>query len=165
MSHVVGVFGHVDTTGKAIDVLNGKGIRDYTYYAPTYIEELAVRVDDTPSPVRWITLTGALTGFILAVWLQWYMSSAYPMRESMKPVVSWPAFTIVMFEATVLIGGLFNLAALFIFCGLPKIKPAPGYDPRFTDDKFGIIVQASGARADEVKSILEAAGAEEVHDA
>lgn len=162
MSRVVGVFGHVDTTEKAIDGLKSKGVKDYMFYAPTYIEELAERVDTTPSPVKWITLGGALTGFICAVAMQGWMSADYPMRESMKPVLSWPAFTIVMFELTVLIGGLSNLVALLIFSGLPKFKPEPGYDPRFTDDKFGLVVEASGPKAEEIKSLFEAAGAEEV---
>jgi hypothetical protein len=67
-----------------------------------------------------------------------------------------------MFECTVLVGGLVNLLALFAFAGLPKLRKDPGFDPRFTDDKFGVVVEASDAGAAEVELLLRTAGAEEV---
>lgn len=164
-SYVVGVFSYVDTTEKALDLLHEKGIRDYQMYMPTYIEELVEKAEPSPSPVRFVTLAGGILGLTAAIAMTGWMSLDYPLRTSMKPVLSWPAYTIVMFEMTVLIGGLFNLAALFGFSRLLRMKLDPGFDPRFTDDKFGLVIPAEGARANEVKALLEAAGAEEVRDA
>jgi hypothetical protein len=80
----------------------------------------------------------------------------------MKPVLSWPAYTVIMFELTVLLGGLFNLLALFLFCGLLKPRFPKGFDPRFTDDRMGIEVYDDPQTLTKVEAILKETGAEEV---
>lgn len=162
---VVGVFSYVDTTKAAIEGLRAKGVKDFDVHMPTYVGELVDLIDDTPSPVRWVTLVGGLTGLICGALMTWWMSIDYPLRTSMKPVVSWPAYTVIMFELTILIGGLFNLAAMFGFARLPKLKLGAGFDPRFTDDKFGVVVATDEAKAGEMKTLLEDAGAEEIRNA
>lgn len=162
---IVGVFSYVDTTQDAIERLKAKGVKDVDLHMPTYIHELAEAIDDTPSPVRWVTLLGGLTGFVCAILMTGWMSLDWPVRPSMKPVLSWAAYTVIMFELTVLLGGLFNLGALFGFARLPKLNPGPGFDPRFTDDKFGLVVGTAGATAEEIETLLNEAGAEEVRRA
>lgn len=160
MSHVVGIFSFLDTTKAAVRALKDKGIKDFTVHMPTYLHSLADEIDDTPSPVRWITLAGGITGLVLAILMTGWMSADWPVRVSMKPVLSWPPYTVIMFEMTVLIGGLSNLLALFAFAKLPGLK-GKTFDPRFTDDKFGVVVPAAG-RVDELTELLNQAGAEEI---
>ena len=162
---VVGVFSYVDTTTKAVQSLKEQGHQSYTVYMPTYIHDLAEEIDHTESPVRWVTLLGGLVGFACAILMTGWMSLDYPVRTSMKPVLSWPPYTVIMFELVILIGGLFNLGALFGFCKLPRIKPGVGYDPRFTDDKFGVVIEAESDQLEAMKELLKNAGAEEVRDA
>jgi len=45
---------------------------------------------------------------------------------------------------------------------LPKTKPSPTYDPRFTLDRFGVAVDCSPETAEQVRALLTTAGAEEV---
>ena len=49
-----------------------------------------------------------------------------------------------------------------------NLAPVPGtvlYDPRFTNDKFGIFVPCAPERAGQVETLLRQAGAEEVRRA
>jgi hypothetical protein len=39
---------------------------------------------------------------------------------------------------------------------------AAGYDPRFSHDKFGVVVACSGNQVEDVKKRLASAGADEV---
>jgi hypothetical protein len=45
---------------------------------------------------------------------------------------------------------------------LPKLRQAAGYDPRFSNDKFGIMVMGGPSQVGGAEAILRAAGAEEV---
>jgi len=45
---------------------------------------------------------------------------------------------------------------------LPKFRTSSSYDPRFTNDRFGVAVHCAAERAASVRDILRAAGAEEV---
>jgi molybdopterin-containing oxidoreductase family membrane subunit len=45
---------------------------------------------------------------------------------------------------------------------LPRLKPSPSYDPRFSNDRFGVAVHCPPERSASVRDILRAAGAEEV---
>ena len=159
---VVGVFSYIDTLKDAVDMMKQRGVESYTVYSPTYIPSLSEHIDATDSPVRFVTLTGGLIGLSLAFLMQWWMGLDWPLRVSMKPSFAMPTSTIIMFELTVLIGALFNLISLFGFSRLPKPSLGRGYDPRFTDDKFGIIIEADGPEAEAAEALLTEAGAEEV---
>lgn len=160
---VTGVFSYLDTTTRAVQLVKQRGVENYTVYSPTFLHSLAHEVDDTDSPVRFVTLFGALTGLTLGFLMQWWMALDWPIRVSMKPAFALPTSTIVMFELTILIGALLNLAALFFFCKLPNLNLGRGYDPRFTDDKFGVVIEVEGdVAAAAAEALLREAGAEEV---
>ena len=69
-----------------------------------------------------------------------------------------------MFECTILLGSLATGAGMFFHCGLPSLFPDKALqDPRFTDDKFGIIfLNADPSSEDAIKAILHETGAIEV---
>jgi hypothetical protein len=81
-----------------------------------------------------------------------------------KPLVSIPAFIVITFEATIMMGCLFTLIGMIIMCGLPANNlQYEVTDPRFSDDVFGLVVNGlSPADAAKVRSILHSAGASEV---
>jgi molybdopterin-containing oxidoreductase family membrane subunit len=161
---VVGVFAHVDAAVKAIRDLRAQGFDDFTVYSPVPVEEIQEEVE-RPKPlsrVRLFTLIGGLTGtssgFALTIWsaLQWNLVTGG------KPIVSIPPFIIIAFELTILLGGLATLLALLVLGRLPKYRPSPGYDPRFTVDRFGIAVTCPPDKAEALGQLLSAAGAEEI---
>jgi len=46
---------------------------------------------------------------------------------------------------------------------LPRFRPSASFDPRFTNDRFGIAIHCAPGRSGSVREILRTAGAEDVH--
>ena len=161
---VLGVFAHVDTTLEAIRELRAKGFSDLTVYTPVPIEEIEEEMEKGRplSKVRLFSVTGGLTGTATAFFLTIWSSLKWELVTGGKDPVSIPPFIIIVFELTILLCGLSTLLAIFVLGRLPKVKPSPTYDPRFTVDRFGVAVACAPDRADAVRSLLTAAGAEEV---
>jgi Protein of unknown function (DUF3341) len=67
-----------------------------------------------------------------------------------------------MFELMILFGGIATLIGMVSLGRLPKFRPSPSYDPRFTNDRFGIFVPAGSDKAAAAEKLLRDAGAEEV---
>jgi len=161
---VVGVFGRLDGAVAAIESLKARGYANYRVYSPTPRPELADAVARKESPVRLFTLVGALTGTAFGFFYAIGTSLDWPLITGGKPIISWPPFVVIGFETTILIGSLVTVAAMFLFAGLPKLGRAPGYDPRFSDDKFGVVAFGGPAQLAEARDIFAATGAEEVKD-
>jgi hypothetical protein len=161
---VVGVFAHVDTTVTALEELRAKGYHDLEVYTPAPIHEIEdVMERDRPvSRVRLFTLIGGLTGtasgFILTIWsaMQWGLVTGG------KPIASIPPFVVIAFEMTILFGGLSTVLGMVLLGRLPRFRPSPGYDPRFSNDRFGVAVRCAPGRGSSVIEILRRAGAEDV---
>jgi hypothetical protein len=161
---VVGVFAHVDTTVKALEELRAKGYHDLEVYMPAPMHEIEeVMERDRPvSRVRLFTLIGGLTGtvsgFVLTIWsaLQWGLITGG------KPVVSIPPFVVIAFELTILFGGLSTVLGMVLLSRLPRFHHTSAYDPRFSNDRFGVAVRCAPGRGGSVTEILRRAGAEEV---
>ncbi|OGK98277.1 MAG: hypothetical protein A3E31_09285 [Candidatus Rokubacteria bacterium RIFCSPHIGHO2_12_FULL_73_22] len=161
---IVGVFAHVDTTVRALEELKAKGYHDLTVYTPVPVHEIedVVERDRPVSRVRLFTLlgglTGAFSGFMLTIWsaMQWNLVTGG------KPIASLPPFVVIAFELTILFGGIATLIGMVVLGRLPKFRPSPGFDPRFTRDRFGVAVHCAPDRGGSVREILGAAGAEEV---
>lgn len=164
LASVVGIFAHVDTTVRAIHALRSRGIADFTVYTPIPVEEIEETVEHGKpvSPVRLFTLvgglTGTLTGFALTIW----SSLKWELVVGGKPVVSIPPYVIIAFELTILLGGLCTLLGLLVLGRLPKLRASSSYDPRFSLDRFGIVVRCPAEMAEAVRQSLREAGAEEV---
>jgi hypothetical protein len=119
-------------------------------------------LDQPVSPVRVFTLIGALTGTTLGFAYAISTSLDWTLIVGGKPIVSIPPFIIIGFECTILLGALSTVAGMFINARLPKLRKAAGYDPRFSNDKFGILVFGGPSQVGSAEQIMKAAGAEEV---
>jgi hypothetical protein len=71
---------------------------------------------------------------------------------------------VIGFETTILLGALITVAGMLLTARLPKLGATPGYDPRFSNDKIGIVAAGGPAQLVEAEEILRSAGAEEVKD-
>jgi molybdopterin-containing oxidoreductase family membrane subunit len=69
---------------------------------------------------------------------------------------------VIAFELTILFGGLSTVLGMVLLGRLPRFRPSPAYDPRFSNDRFGVAVRCALGRGGSVKEILRSAGAEEV---
>ena len=163
-ANVLGVFAHVDTTLQAIRELRAKGFSNLTVYTPVPVEEIEHEIDrvEPLSKVRLFTVIGALTGTATGFFLTIWTSLKWELVTGGKAPVSIPPFVIIAFELTILLGGLATALAILILARLPKLKPSPTYDPRFSVDRFGVAVACPPDQVDSVQSMLSAAGAEEV---
>jgi hypothetical protein len=112
------------------------------------------------------TLIGGIAGCAIGTWITLYMSYDWPVQVGGKTIGSIPPYVVIMFEMTVLFGALTTLLGILLNVLLAsRHQGTIAYDPRFTNDKFGIFVAAQAARAGQVESLLRAAGAEEVRRA
>ena len=163
-TNVLGVFAHVDTTLDAIRKLRAKGFSELTVYTPVPVEEIEEEIEKVRplSKVRFFTLIGGLTGTATGFFLTIWSSLKWDLVTGGKAAVSFPPFVIIAFELTILFGGLATLAALLLLGRLPRLTPSATYDPRFTVDRFGVAVACPAETVDQVRSLLTAAGAEEV---
>lgn len=158
---VVGVFTFLDDTLKAIKTVKESNL-DYRVYSPVPRHEIEEATMPKKSPVRFFTLIGGMTGLTFGYSLAIWTSLDYPMRVSAKDVVSPPGFFPVGYECTILFGALCTLFALLYFCKIPDLMRKVGFDPRFSLDKFGVVVGCDGREVDRIKAKLVASGAEEV---
>ena len=161
---ILGVFAHVDTTVRALEELKSKGYHDLTVYTPVPVHEIedVLERDRPVSLVRLFTLIGGLTGtasgFFLTIWsaMQWGLVTGG------KPVASIPPFVVIAFELTILFGGIATVVGMILLARLPRFRASATFDPRFTNDRFGVAVHSGPGRAASVRQILTSAGAEEV---
>jgi hypothetical protein len=158
---IVGVFTYMDDAIKAIKKAKEEEL-DCRVYSPVPNHHLEDLLKPEQSPVRWTTLVGAVSGllggFSLAIWT----SLDYPLRVSAKTIPSIPGFVVIGYECTILFGGLATLFALLRYCRIPDVMRKIGFDPRFTQDKFGVVVGCPSERMVEIKAAFEASGADEV---
>lgn len=166
---VKSIFGHLDCLINAIDKLEKSGVKDYIVTSPLPRHDLEEVIHKgRPSPVRWFTLTGTIFGGTMGFSLASITHLNWPMIiPAGKPLVSIPAFMIITFESSVLWGCLFTLLGMIILSKLHSAKNLQTElcDPRFSDDKFGIIVNGlKRSKAEKVTELLSDQGALEVYN-
>ena len=158
---VVGIYSYIDDLTKAVSKVKHESL-PYKVYSPVPNHEIEDLTLPEKSPVRFVTGFGALCGLIGGFSLAILCSMDYPMRVSAKDIISIPGFVVIGYECTILFGGIFTLLALLHFCRIPDLFRKPGYDPRFSDDKFGVVVNCDSGSVEKIKACLSEAGAEEV---
>jgi molybdopterin-containing oxidoreductase family membrane subunit len=150
----------------AIEELKSVGRRDFTVYSPLARHELEHAVAAPVSPVRAFTLIGGISGCAIGAWISLYMSYDWPIVVGGKTIGSIPPYVVIMFEMTVLFGALTTLlGVVFNVLLAARHQGKIAYDPRFTNDRFGIFVPATAAQVAQVEGLLRKCGAEEVRRA
>src|SRR5690349_2398968 len=142
---VLGVFSHVDTTVRAL-------------------EDVLER-DRPVSRVRLFALVGGLLGLAAAWLLTQWTSLKWDLVVGGKPAIGVPVsppYIVIMFEMMVLFGGIATVIGMVVLGRLPRIRVSPSFDPRFTNDRFGVAVHCTPERGASVRDILRHAGADEV---
>ncbi len=158
---VLAAFEHIDAATDAIKALRARGHKDLTVYSSHPNHELEDALETPTSPVRLFTLVGGLAGcaagFTMAIW----MNLDWPLIVGGKAIAAVPAFVVLGFELTVLVGALSSVLGVAVLVILLRNKGA-AYDPRFSDDRIGIFVPAAGEHARAVEELVRTAGAVEV---
>jgi len=158
---VTGVFEYVDQLLTATNEVKAKEYK-FTVYSPALNHEIVHEISPERSHVRFFTGFGAVCGLIAGFTLAIWTSLDYPLRTSAKEIVSIPGFVVCGYEWAILWGGLATLTGMMILCKIPNLVRKVGYHPRFSDDRFGVVVNCPSEEVENLKNSLTKAGAEEV---
>jgi hypothetical protein len=161
---LVGVFSCPDDLVSALKTAKKEGLKILAAYSPVKYEEISEVLGKKSSPVKYFTLTGGILGILSGFGLGFYTSTQWHLIVSGKPVSPIPPYIIIAFELCILIGVFFNLGAVLLFSRIPRPTPASYYDPRFSEDRFGAVIQCDEPEKERIREILTRAGAEEVYD-
>lgn len=74
------------------------------------------------SKLKYFTLAGALSGFIGGFALTIGTVLDWPLITGGKPLISIPAFIVIVFEMTILLGATVSLLGFLLLSRLPSIK-------------------------------------------
>ena len=163
MAQVLGILRTPSATAGAVRELRGAGFEKLEVYSPCPSHEIEHALDRGPSRVRIYTLVGCLTGVTLAYLMQIWMAYDWPLVIGGKPFASIPAYTIIGFEMNILFGGVLTVAGLLIHgFFLTSRQDHSAYQPSFSGDDFGCVVDCHDDQVGRVREILGEAGCAEV---
>jgi ActD protein len=159
---MVGVFASEEECVHAIESLRRAGFARPRVFFPIPSEKILEALELPKSPVRVWVLTGGITGALSGFALTIGTSLTWAHIAGGKPIISLPPYIIIAFELMILFGALSGVAAFLISGRLPQMESLTGYSPRFSDDRFGMLVTCAPEQSTRVELLLKDAGAEEV---
>jgi hypothetical protein len=159
---LLALFIYVDDFLPALRLLKAGAHRIETVFSPVPLPEIEEILQKKPSAVRLIALLGGLAGALGVIALAVYSHLSFRLVTGGKPVLPWVPWLVVAFEGAVLGAVLSTVAAWVLKGRLPRLRPADGYDPSFSQDRFGILVTCAGDKEEEITKLLAEAGAGEV---
>ena len=159
---VLGIFSYVNVTVQTVKKLKEAGFNNLRVFSPMPNHDIEHVMDEPESIVRFFTMGGAMLGAACGVGFTVLTSMDYPIPVGAKPIVSLPPFMVIIFELTILMGALATLLGLLVNSRLRRNTPANMYDPRFSEDKFGVMVATTQDNVSKVQEILNSQGAEEI---
>lgn len=160
---ILAVFQYLDEVCEAIEKIRDRDdFKNHEVFSPTSYHELEHSSGFGASPVRYFTLVGALTGMVGGFGLCLFMDWDWPLIVGGKTagIPSLPAYVVIGFECTILLGAIATIAGMLIMGRIPNPKRRV-LDERTTDDRFGIFVPGAVVDGPQAK-LLKSFGAEEV---
>jgi hypothetical protein len=159
---ILASFAYVDDFLSALRSLKNENHRIENVFSPLRLPEVQEIMGAKPSGVRFITLLGAVFGGLGTVSLAVYAHLSFNLITSGKPVLPWTPWVIVCFEGAILGAVISSVAAWILKGRLPRLSTSKGYDPGFSQDRFGILITCTRAEEENVRRLLTEAGAGEV---
>jgi len=141
---------------QAVKKIRESGAKIIDVLTPFPVHGLDPALSMKRSRIPWIGFFGGLLGGLLGFGFQaWVFTMDYPLVFGGKPFFSVPSFIPVTFECTILFAGLSMAGAFLIKSRLKPDRDFEPVDPRVTDDRFLILVDAGGDTSpDKIKSVL-----------
>jgi hypothetical protein len=141
LAGVVGFFDDPETLLAATAKVRDSQFKDFDCYTPFAVHGLEHAQGLKPSLVPYVTGAAAFTGTACAYLWQYYASyTSWPHIIGGKPFNSIPAFVPIIFELSVLFGGIATFWAMLFFNRLPNLSKR-SFDPSITDNRFAIMIE------------------------
>ena len=133
-----------------------EGYRRMDAYSPFPIEGLAEALGHEENAIPLFTLAGGIAGGLGAYFMEWYaMARLYPINVGGRPMNSWPNFSPVVFELTVLIASFSAFLGVFVLNRLPQpnhpVFNVPEFE-RASIDRFFLCIEADDPKFDREKT-------------
>lgn len=157
---IMGIFASENGAADAIDRLRETPWIIERVHSPIPSHAIEETLELPKSRVGWFTLAGGITGFFSGFLLAAFTATRWSLIVSGKPVVALVPFFIVGFEFTILFAVFGNVLGLISQARLPRFTPAPGYDERFSGDRFGVLARCTTGEKEKLTRFFEESGAE-----
>jgi len=161
---LLGIFSYLDELLDALRKLKKAECKVLTVFSPIHFSQIQEIMGYKPSPVRYFILAGGILGGASLVGLAAYAHMSFKLITSGKPVLPPIPFVVPFFEGTVLLAVIFGVVAWVLKGRLPRVRLPSAYDPRFSEDRFGIVAAYKDGERELILKLLKEAGAEEVRD-
>lgn len=161
-TQVIGVFADEEECVHAIETLRHAGYPKPRVFAPIPSEKILEALELPKSPIRVLVLTGGIIGVISGFAITIGTSLTWPHVAGGKPIISLTPYIIIAFELMILFGALSGVAGFLFFGRFPRLESQRGYSLRFSDDRFGVVVDCAVDQRARVEKLLKDAGAEEI---
>lgn len=159
---IISSFADDALCANAIEELRAAKVGEINTFSPIPSHKIEHAIGKKKSPVRWIVLAGGISGVLTGLAITIGTTYEWRLNAGGKPLLSWPPFIVICFELMVLLGGIFGFLGVLGLSGIPATEIAPGYDGRFGEDRFGIVVRCDEAEAPRIETMMKESGAEEV---
>ena len=150
----VAVFADPDAAEKGLHSLHEHGVTTARVASPAPFP--VVHHTGHPGPWRalgWVALVGGMTGLGCAIAIQVVTSRSMNLIVGSKPIVSWTAFGIIMFELTLLFAGVTNFTALVILSAVTRRWFPRQVRRQVTSERIVVVVPMSGVPEERRKVI------------
>jgi Protein of unknown function (DUF3341) len=157
---LIAVFADPDTASDALTALAGEGVTRARIASPAPFP--VVEQTGHPGPWRvlgWVALAAGLTGLACAIALEVVTSKSMGQIVGGKPVVSWTAFGIVMFEMTMLFAGLATFVTTIVLAAITRRQVARRARDAVTSERIVVTIPLDGANADHREAITRCVSA------
>ncbi len=140
---LVAIYADPRAALRALDALHAEDVTTarFASSAPLPVHGDAGR--DRSTTLGWIALCGALTGLGCAMALQVATSDSLGLLVGAKPIVSWTAFGVVMFELTMLFAGGANFVALVVLCAVARRQVSARARDQVSSERIVVVVPAA----------------------
>jgi molybdopterin-containing oxidoreductase family membrane subunit len=130
------VFPSADILIMAVKSFCEKNFKDLETFTPTKVPEVEKTLGIEKSPVKYWTLAGGVAGFVSGYLLTVEPVKIFDLIAGGKPPVSLIPYFLIMFELTVLLATIANLASSLYYTSRERKKVRRFYDKRFSADKI-----------------------------
>ncbi len=114
-------------------------------FTPYHVHETEHLLDESQSNVRFFAGTGAVTGLAAGFAFTIYTVLSWPLWTGGKPLVSIPAFLVISYELTILVGVLTAFVGFLVLARLPVFHHIVSSKKEFSE-KFVIEVGGEARR-------------------